>query len=318
MNRFFLASLFLLVGCTVDREDPEPTSTVESELCNDCGPILPKCSSVCSTTADCDSPCRLIDGSESSCFGYGTCQTCSSTCSATADCNESCKLNGAMTTCGAQNSCQKYDVYCAYPAITYAEVSSTHESYSDFAYMYFASASHPKSGSVPRMMGNRETSTTDTWASNFRGPFPVTGENRRTQWEWDNDAAYGMQARFGFKAAPYAYGRECLSVPRGKALAPPVPRLTIKSETVYEDDECLDEATGIGGTGICNPDDLVGHFWMDRSACNDQVFAQGQASGWTTGKSATTDGSLSKVSYELYCYSCKNAWSPSCSAGILF
>jgi hypothetical protein len=180
--------------------------------------------------------------------------------------------------------------------------------------MYFASAPNPKSGSVPAKIGG-ETMVTDTWAANFRGPIPVTGQTAKTQWEWDNDAYFGMSASFGPWGTPYAYGRECASVPRGKTIAP-IPKLTLKTETVYEDDECLDEWSGIPGTGgICNPDDLVGHFWIDRSACNAQVFNLGQAQGWTLQATAPSDGSISLLRYRMYCYSCKNAWSRNCTTG---
>jgi len=308
-----------LIGC-VDEPREVETAETETYLCStsSCdGPVLPRCSSTCSASADCDTPCRLPDGSSTSCGDQGSCRSCGSTCSASADCYESCKgTNGAITSCGALNTCQKYDVYCAYPTITSAAVSSTHESSSVEAYMYYASASNPKSGQVPVKIGGEWTDTNDAWAANFRGPIRVTGATAKTQWEWDNDDYYGMATSFRFVGAPYTYGRECIGVPRGKSTVPTIPRLTTKAETVYEDDECLDEFSGVPGTGaICNPDDLVGHFWIDRSACTTQVFNAGQAQGWTTQTTAISDGSVAKVKYKMYCYSCKGSWSADCSTG---
>jgi len=90
-----------------------------------------------------------------------------------------------------------------------------------------------------------------------------------------------------------------------------VPTLTRKRQTVYEDDECF----GF----VCNPDDLVGHFEIDRSICNAQVFGAGQSQGWTTRRiSAAVDGSIASVGYQLYCYSCQNTADPYCGAGIVY
>ena len=77
---------------------------------------------------------------------------------------------------------------------------------------------------------------------------------------------------------------------------------------MYEDDECWN--------GICNPDDYVGSFTIDRGVCNAEVFASGGTAAWTTEHQATRTGDVSRVDYRLWCSACKNVGSPYCSSGV--
>jgi hypothetical protein len=308
----------LAIGaCSLDQDqaaapEAEAEPGLETEaVCQTCGgdtdpPTLPLCSSTCNYASDCAKACESNDGTQTTCGGVKVCRSCSNACTATASCSTTCKNGSSITTCGGYGTCQKYDVYCAYPVITAARISDNNESGTGgaVAYMYFGSATSPKTANFPSVIGGYNYTTISAWASNFRGPYPVNGESARTQWEWYDSAPGGLAVDFGDKGTPYIYGKECRAVSAGS----PIPNLTTKTENIYEDDECF--------WGICNPDDYVGSFTMNRAFCNSEVFASGLTEKWSTGHSATVTGDVSLVNYKLWCSACLDATSPYCSKGL--
>jgi hypothetical protein len=316
-----------IVGCGAPADDEgAPEEEVESNeegICaNGCQEPtgLPLCSSTCTNVSDCSKPCEGADGSPTTCGGANKCKSCLYACTSSAACSTTCKSGTSITSCGNYGTCKKYDVYCAYPVLTEAAIWDNNElgnglggPFTD-AYMYFASSSTaPKSGNYPSEIGGKHFDPTMAWASNFRGPEAITGESSRTQWEWYDGAPGGYDAEYfspgpGFSAgAPYIYGKECRAVTAGSA----APTLTAKSEHVYEDDECLD--LGLGE--VCNADDWVGQFTIDRGYCNSEVFGDGQNNQWTEEHAAQVTSDLRYVRYKLWCYSCKSSWTNSCSNG---
>lgn len=257
------------------------------------------CSTACSATTDCKVTCRRDDGTATTCGGEKTCQTCARACSATASCAASCLDDSQVTTCEEQDECQRYDTYCAYPVIASSGVSDTHEfgyptptGWNDVAYMYFKAAGYPKVGDYPAELGG-VTFAADAWASNFRGPKQVTGQSSRPQWEWTGAGTHGS-------FYPYIYGQVCKSVPTGAGQ----PILPIQHDEVWEDDECF--------LGLCNDDDFVGSFDMARAFCATDVFIKGDASGWSDFHTAPAAGSLTDLTYRLWCYSCVDTPTTAC------
>jgi hypothetical protein len=311
----------MVAACQVDASDPGIDSFEQAEICDDCpgdggggGGLDPWCSEACTSAADCDQTCRRPNGVVTTCGALSTptqrtCRTCVAACSSTGSCYETCRsTSGAITTCGVINQCRKYDVYCAYPTLTDQVVSDINESGAGgpFAYMYFGSAApQTKSGDVPSQLGGHPYTPSSFWASNFRGPHQMYGESARYQWEWYDDPPSGKSMSWGDYGTPFKYGQQCISVTKNSA----APALTVKTEAVYEDDECIGP--------ICNPDDFVGSFTIDRANCNHQVFGSGALTGWTSELAATVNNDLATVNYRLWCYSCKDAWSPSCTAGVV-
>jgi hypothetical protein len=284
-----LAYLVFLVGCIAE-------TTTDPELIVDDVEQFATCSS---TTCGDDTG----EGTE-------TIKACSA-CTYSDACSLQCTTStGALSSCGAVNHCQKYDVYCAYPTLTDVAVYDINETGAGgtYAYMYFGSSSPygNKSGTFARSLGGQYFQNTSAWASNFRGPKQIYGETERYQWEFFDSYEQGMEKSFGAYGTPYLYGRQCVSV---KRLAP-VPTLSAKTEQVYEDDECF--------FGICNPDDFVGSFTIDRSVCNREVFATGARTGWSTKQSAPVTNDLRTVNYRLWCYSCLNSQSTTCSEGVTY
>jgi hypothetical protein len=162
--------------------------------------------------------------------------------------------------------------------------------------MYFASAYATKKDSFPAQIGGVPYTPTIAWASNFRGPHRVDGESERPQWEWYDNAPGGHRVDLGPYGSPYIYGRECRAVFAGS----PVPALSTKRETVWEDDECWGP--------FCNGDDEVGSFDVNRGYCSPDVWnrAGSPASGWSSIHQATGSGDVDWVNYRLWCYSCRN------------
>jgi hypothetical protein len=315
MRRFIIApivaSTFLACGAAPESD----VDTIgEDAICQDCsggagggGGAVPTCAYACGASADCNTACKTNPETQTTCGALGFCRTCANFCSPAIACANSCKLpDRSITSCGSYGSCKKYDTYCAYPVITAAAVSDIHENFvgGDVAYMYFGSAYATKKDTFPASIGGYSYDPASAWASNFRGPYRVTGESSRPQWEWYDNAPGGHAVDFGARGTPYVYGKECRSVVAGAA----IPALTTKEEAVWEDDECV--------AGWCNGDDEVGSFRIDRSRCGADVFSRGSVSGWSQVHSAVVGGDVSRVSYKLFCYSCKNAWDAySCAAG---
>lgn len=288
--------------------DPEQVETAEDGLCSgDCPvPATPTCADTCNYASDCSKPCEGSDGAQTTCGGVKICRTCSSTCTTSAACNATCKSGSTITSCGNFGTCKKYDVYCAYPVLTEASVWDNNESGTGGAqaYMYFDSATSPKSGSYPSHIGGLSYDPLSSWASNFRGPMKVAGESARPQWEFFDSGPFGLDASYGSAGAPFIYGKQCLSVVAGAA----TPTLTTRSEHVYEDDECF--------AGICNPDDWVGQFTIDRSYCNTEVFGTGSTGAWSSVHAAAVTSDLKSVKYKLWCSACKSSWTASCASGV--
>lgn len=308
-----------IAGCVPAEEGPSPDEAFYIDpsspqaICQDCTSsssgggttTLPSCGMACTVNSDCGTSCKA-NGQETTCGAYGVCRSCAAACDASASCYTSCRNHGAVTTCGGYGSCKRYDVYCGYPVITRSTVSDNNESGTGgaIAYMYFGSARYPKTDTYPSFIGGNTYDPAIAWASNFRGPLQVTGESSRPQWEFFDSAPGGLSVSFGAAGTPYLYGKQCISVTAGY----PAPILTAKQESVYEDDECWGP--------ICNPDDHVGSFTVDRAACNAEVFNLGSSTGWTSTQSAGVTGDVSLVTYKLWCYSCKNVDSPYCSTGV--
>jgi hypothetical protein len=214
------------------------------------------------------------------------------------------------------------DFYCAYPVLTFAEVTDAHEGNNagpfdngPEAYMYFDSAAGTKVDSYADYLGtgvgltgpgaprqDRYNYNNDAWASNFMGPRQVGGKSDRTQWEWSQEAVddFGSASvSWGSKGTPFVYGQSCLAVGVGAAR----PDMGDKAEHVYEDDEWI------------NPDDHVGGFQLSRRACETDVWGKGYDTGWTNTYVASVSGDIADVRYKLWCYSCKST-TAGCSKGV--
>lgn len=295
-------------GVSVDLDvAPQATCTTCGDPTAPSDPT-PRCSDACTSTALCGTTCIGSNSRKITCGEYGKCQSCASACTATSACSTVCMSGSTKSSCLGYGTCQKYDAYCAYPVITDAAVSNNNESGlgGAQAYMYFGSSGYyPKSGTFASQIGGYAYDPTVAWASNFRGPVQVGGESSRVQWEWDDSIRGGLSVSWGSKGTPYLYGRQCWRVPAGGS----IPTLTTKAEKVYEDDECF--------FGICNPDDYVGSFTIDRGACNAEIFGRGLAHGWSSVHAASVTGDVSRVSYKLWCYSCKNTANGRCTDGVV-
>lgn len=310
LNHFLvsIAMASTVVGCSAEVDHSAAETVHEPAICLDCPGGEEEgetsCSSVCSASSACHTFCTASDGAESTCGAHGVCGTCTSLCSTNAPCSTGCKVGSSVTSCGGYGLCRKHDVYCAYPVITSAEIWDNHESGAGgaYAYMYFGSAL-PKSDTFPSRIGGFSYDPNSAWASNFRGPGQILGESARPQWEWYDSAPGGLSVSFNLHGTPYIYGRTCLPVLAGA----PMPALGVKHESVYEDDECFGP--------ICNSDDCVGSFQIDRSGCNS-IFDQGAQTGWTMPRGAIVGGDIRYLNYRLWCYSCKNSESTSCTTGV--
>lgn len=321
-----LAAVFVLplVACAADPPASEPEAlddavTVDGDVapaatCTTCGDPKapsdpsPRCSDACTSSSYCATSCIGSFNRKITCGEYGRCQSCASACTATASCATTCMEGTTRSSCLGYGTCQKYDAYCAYPVITSAAVSDNNESGAGGAqaYMYFASSGYyPKSGTFASAIGGYAYDPGIAWASNFRGPAQVGGESSRVQWEWDDSIRGGLSVTWGSAGAPYLYGRQCWRVPAGSS----IPKMTTKTEKVYEDDECF--------FGFCNPDDYVGSFTIDRGVCNTEIFGRGIAHGWSSTRAASVTGDISQVGYKLWCYSCKSTPTGRCSDGVV-
>ncbi|MFN0247869.1 MAG: hypothetical protein ACKV2T_13355 [Kofleriaceae bacterium] len=297
-----------LAACAAESPSPSTTSTIEQRLdpCDDdqCPQDdLPSCE-YCDETSTCHFECRdERTGDHTTCADAGYCQSCD-VCGPDVSCSEQCmEDDGRVTTCATQKAqCQKWDVYCAFPAIFEAGITNSHEGRLNGpeSFMYFRGAGGVKTGNYPTMLGGRTFDPNSAWASNFRGPAHVSGT--RPQWEWTGPST-------NFHRYPFIYGSggRCRAVPANA----PIPVLPDHTELVYEDDECW----GF----VCNPDDYVGKFTMQRSRCTADVFDRGQMSGWSPIHYATgASGSIRHVRYELWCYSCLDSPTQNCGTGVVW
>jgi hypothetical protein len=82
--------------------------------------------------------------------------------------------------------------------------------------------------------------------------------------------------------------------------------LGYKTEYVYEGYECL--------LVVCNPDDYVGGFRIDRRRCETNVWSRGYATGWTHIYSAIVWDDIYSVRYKLWYFACSNT--TSCASGV--
>ncbi|MDC0679398.1 hypothetical protein [Sorangium atrum] len=79
--------------------------------------------------------------------------------------------------------------------------------------------------------GGTTTHAAIAWASNFRGPLPVTGESSRPQWEFFDSAPGGLSVTFSAAGTPYVYGKQCISVTAATPLRSSPPRRSPWSRT---------------------------------------------------------------------------------------
>lgn len=316
-NKRVVLLVSLVFGC-LEAPRPELGVSKQAAACDDCGDgggggSDPWCSDACRSTAACNQTCRRPDESVTTCGALRQCKTCTSACTTTGSCTTQCLQNGALSNCGtALNRCRKYDVYCAYPVFTEAGVRDINENGTGgaLAYMYFGSSggvgSANKRGSYASQIGGFVYDPNEAWASNFRGPACVDEDDfERPQWEWYDSAPGGKEVFWGTAGTPYAHGQVCQVVSPNAA----PPTLNPVTDSVYEDDECFGP--------LCNPDDHVGSLTIFPNLCNDMVFNLGRTTGWTTNLQATVDGDIWRIVYKMWCYSCRNAWSPSCSTGVI-
>jgi hypothetical protein len=211
------------------------------------------------------------------------------------------------------------DFYCAYPVLTDMSITNIHESGPalPFAYMYFQSAGAPKTGEYADYLGTglstpagappqtRYDYDNNAWASNFKGPIPLTLESSRTQWEWSDTL---QTSGWGPGGTPYKYGHVCEAVSVGGTR----PDLGYTEESVYEDDECVCPPWDLPPC-ICNPDDYVGGFRIYQRRCETDVWSMGYTRGWTNVRSAAVWGDINHVRYRLWCHTCPNT--TSCATG---
>jgi hypothetical protein len=191
---------------------------------------------------------------------------------------------------------QIYDWYCAYPEVIGSNIANYHESTvtGPEAYMYMTGYGGAKKGNTvdylgtgdPNLLGAPSTARinydNNVWGSNFQGGKRIVGESARPQWEWGDVTSNG--GAYSGRRYPLTVARICQAYPPGST------DLSLGSTTisVYEDDECVWTPFG----DICNPDDYVGFFTVDRDSCLDEVFDAGYHQGWTTLQSDEVGGDV--------------------------
>jgi hypothetical protein len=184
----------------------------------------------------------------------------------------------------AVGQCVDTRQYSSYPLIVKAAISDIHESgfNGPAGFAYFAAAGKEKTGNLPPSLGGLNGWSTNVWASNFQGPWLVSG-NARQQWEWTTDG--WIQATIRTYPAVYC-----------QQTATSAASFTLAAYTIKEDDDFL------------NGDDYVGKVQIDHRFCKSDVFDRGLLAGWSQQHTTAGIDDVKETSYKLYCSS-----QPACS-----